>query len=165
METADLVDDTDNLKNEFLADFPPTTSTNKVKLSAGNSQVNQPSTSSSHSSSCPSRSTPSESSSSTSARRIGEAKKRKAKNAETSANEVGQYEELLDKLLKVEKEVEMKDCNDTFGEYIALELKKLTPLDQAIMKRDIMNLISDFQIKQLAAADPNIQIVNMVEES
>lgn len=84
---------------------------------------------------------------------------RPAKSRRASVDpELQQYEDLLGKLVKLEKEVGYKDCNDTFGEYVAQELKKMSPLQQAIMKKDIVNLITVAEINRLSESDPSISI-------
>lgn len=42
-----------------------------------------------------------------------------------------------------------RDANDSFGEYVAAELKKFSAYDQALLKREISNLIADAEIKKL----------------
>lgn len=59
------------------------------------------------------------------------------------------YNNVLKKVSELKEKIQERDAADAFGEYVTMELKKLDPLEQAMLKADISNTISTFLINKL----------------
>ncbi len=67
---------------------------------------------------------------------------------------------IVQKLNGIEEKLNTCDENDAFGEYVTQELNKMSPLEEAILKRNISNLIQDTNIKRLTCDNFLYTIIN-----
>lgn len=60
----------------------------------------------------------------------------------------------VSRLETLERNLNARDSNDSFKEYVGQELKRFCPLDQALLKREITDLITKAELKRLSYVDP-----------
>ncbi len=69
------------------------------------------------------------------------------------------YREAKKRINELEEQISKIDENVAFGEYVTCELQKITPLEQALMRRDITNLITNYLIEQRSVNNPNVNLI------